>query len=135
MQVSKMKTVFLMFAISLMGSMATAETVCQEPWTIQTLRVSQGLLMNFVERDQQGPACDLVIESFSFNEEDASLALQIRPASFCPLDAIASRRAQFMWILPFNLRQGSELRLIVNERETGVLKIEGASTKFEGGCK
>ena len=135
MMVSKIKLLLTVLAISMTGVSAAAETVCQDLWSIRAIRVSHGLFMSFVEKNEQGPACDLVVESFEFNEADSSLALRIRPASFCPLDALASRRAQFVWMLPFNLRQGSELRLIVNERETGMMKIDGTSASFEGGCQ
>ncbi|MBX3039963.1 MAG: hypothetical protein KF789_04560 [Bdellovibrionaceae bacterium] len=124
-----------LLAVSMMSATAAAETVCQDLWTVRALKAKHGLLLDLKEKGQQGPACDLVVESFNYDEADKSIALQIRPATFCPLEALTERRAQFVWMLPFELRTAGNLRLIVNNRETGSINIEKASALFEGGCK
>lgn len=119
-----------------MGQMAQAETVCQEPWAVQSKKVQQGLIVEFKEKGQQGPACDLVVQGFQFNEEDKSVSIDIRPTSFCPVEALKERSAHWLWVLPFNYRNSqNDLRLIVNGRETGSLHIDGSTAVFEGGCK
>lgn len=118
------------------GASSLAETVCREPWAIQSMRSNQVLLVELQEKGTQGPACDFVVESYRFDEADRSISAKVRPVRFCPLDAVEERRAYLLWVLPYDLRvNNSELRLIVNERETGVLQIEQNSATFRGGCK
>lgn len=137
MKVSRKSAFMMSLCLGLfgMGSAAQAETVCQDLWAVKAMRANKGLVLVLTEKNEQGPACDLVLEAFNYDEADASISLKIRPDSYCPIEAIAHRKTQTFWTLPFGLRQGGELRLIVNGRESGILKMDQFSVSHEGGCQ
>lgn len=105
-----------------LGTVAHAEedlTTAQAGWAFSAQISKKMIHLKIEEVGTTGPACDLVVRSFKYEEADSSIALEISPATFCPVDAIATRGTEFAWQLPMELRPSGAIKIIVNGQLQG----------------
>lgn len=122
------------FALSIAGS-AFAQSTCDSGWSVRAQRDRGALNLVLRETGAGGPACDLVVKSFDYLDGAGLLTVEVAPAKFCPLDAVAQRRAHLTWHLPEGLRARGSLKLIVNGSEVGVVTVGLDQVGFRGGCQ
>lgn len=114
---------------------AAAQSNCRAEWTVTTSRIEHSLNVTLTEIGARGAACDLVVKNLTYLDGAGVLALDVAPARFCPLDAIAERTAKLTWQLPQELRATGALRLVVNGSDVGVLSFRSSDVAFKGGCQ
>lgn len=112
----------------------TGPSECPKSWALTASRDQQRLELNIREQGQQGPACDLVVQSFDYDETLGLLALSVQPSRVCPVDALAERQALFSWNLPQDLRGQADLLVIVNGEMWGAVHLRGDKVSVEGDC-
>lgn len=103
------------------SAFAADSAPAQEKWGF-TAKVSGKMIqMQIEEIGSQGPACDFVLKSLGYDQEKRELSLEVEKARFCPIDAIAVRKTEFVWQIPFELRAGGSIQVIVNKELQGSL--------------
>lgn len=116
----------------LLGSTALA---CPSKWTVNASRTGSLLQLEITEATESGPACNLVVTHLNFLAGVKTLALDLSPATYCPLEAVAHRQAALGWQIPFGQRTAGEIQLVVNGDKQGLLRMTRDGVQFEGECK
>lgn len=134
-----MKGPFFLAALAFWGLSTVAqaqENPAQAAWAFGAQISGKSLQLKVQEIGTTGPACDLVLRSMKYDEADGSMALEITPATMCPVDAIATRGTEFTWQLPVELRHTGTIKIIVNGQLQGSMgwgSSGPASVISEGG--
>lgn len=130
-----MKKGLMVLAVLGLQSVALAASNCTPAWTVQVDKKDSFLTLKLREAQSKGPACDLVVKNLVYLAGVKTLALDIAPVEYCPVDAVAARQATLQWQLPLENRNESELRLVINGKNNGLIRLERTSVQHEGVCK
>lgn len=112
----------------------TGESQCPSAWRVSADRDRHRLELNLREVGTRGPACDLVVQSFAYDETLELIDVKVQPARTCLVDALSERRAEVSWTLPQELRQRADLILVVNGALWGSIHLRGSIVAVTEAC-
>jgi hypothetical protein len=89
------------------------------------------LELKFLDRSPVQHECDYYVSRFEYVAVDPGLLLvELRSPEPCLVDRYGRRAGSLKWTVPSPIRGSGRLTVIVNDRDTGEVKLSGSDVNF-----